>query len=112
MDRLQDGSRYSYGADEFVFVELSEEMSLETTLRVIAITDQLRQLAVPGVLDICPAHVSYMVRVDPEVLDPRQLVPLLAGLHDRGSSTQLAISARLIELPVYYDVQLMGVSLL
>lgn len=104
MSRLEDGSRYSFGADEFVFVELSEEMSLETTLRVIAITDELRSGDVSGLLDICPAHVSYMLRVDPEVLDPREVVVLLGDLHRRcGDSSELTIHARLIELPVYYD---------
>ena len=56
--RLVDGSRLSFGGDEFVFVELSEEMSLETTLRVIAITDLLRSRDVGGIVDICPAHAS------------------------------------------------------
>jgi urea carboxylase len=104
MNRLEDGSRYSFGADEFLFVELSEEMSLETTLRVIAITDGLRSGDVPGLLDICPAHVSYMLRVDPEALDPRELVGLLGDLHRScGESANLTIHARLIELPVFYD---------
>jgi urea carboxylase len=103
-NRLEDGSRHSFGADEFVFVELSEEMSLQTTLRVIAITDGLRDDDVPGLLDICPAHVSYMLRVDPEVLDPRDVVVLLGDLHRRcGDSSELTIHARLIELPVFYD---------
>src|SRR5512141_889548 len=104
MNRLEDGSRYSFGADEFVFVELSEEMSLETTLRVVAITDELRSGDLPGLLDICPAHVSYMLRVDPEVLDPREVIGLLGDLHrKRGDSSHLKVHARLIELPVFYD---------
>jgi urea carboxylase len=104
VNRLGDGSRYSFGADEFVFVELSEAMSLETTLRVIAITDALRTDGIAGLLDICPAHVSYMLRVDPDVLDPREVVALLEDLHHRcGDSSELTIHARLIELPVFYD---------
>jgi urea carboxylase len=104
MNRLADGSRYSFGADEFVFVELSEEMSLETTLRVVAITDELRSSDLPGLLDICPAHVSYMVRVDPEVLDPREVIGLLDDRHRQcGDSSHLTVHARLIELPVFYD---------
>ena len=104
MSRLDDGSRFSFGADEFLFVELSEEMSLETTLRVIAITDELRRTKVPGLVDICPAHVSYMLRVDADVLDPRELVPLVRDVHRRcGDSSRLTIRARLIELPVLYD---------
>ena len=104
MSHLADGSRFSFGADEFVFVELSEEMSLETTLRVIAITDELRGESIPGLIDICPAHVSYMLRVDPEELDPRDTVGLLEDIHKRcGDSAHLKIDARLIEIPVYYN---------
>jgi urea carboxylase len=104
MPEMRHGSRYSFGADEFLFVELSEEMSLETTLRVIAITDELRHREVPGIIDICPAHVSYMVRVSPEHLDPRQLPPMLEDIHAAcGDSSHLTIHARLIEVPILYN---------
>ena len=100
---LGDGSRLSHGGDEFVFVELSEGMSLLTTLRVVAITEELAGLELDGVVDICPAHVSYMLRVDPDVIDPRQLRPVLEDLHRRAGGTQhLRIRARLIEIPVLY----------
>lgn len=104
MPRLDDGSRFSFGADEFVFVELSEEMSLETTLRVIAITDELARESLHGVTDICPAHVSYMLRLDPAHLDPRDVVEVLERIHTQcGDSAHLKIESRLIEIPVYYD---------
>lgn len=104
MKQLRDGARYSFGADEFVFVELSEEMSLQTTLRVIAITDALRSADLTGVTDICPAHVSYMLRVDPDVLDPREVLGFLDDVHRTcGDTSRLTIRARLIELPVLYD---------
>lgn len=101
--RLADGAALSHGGDEFVFVELSEEMSLETTLRVIAITDALRHRALPGMIDVCPAHVSYMVRLDPDVLDPRTLEGLLDEIHAACSGMEhLTIHGRLIEIPVLY----------
>jgi urea carboxylase len=104
MSRLPDGSRLSFGADEFVFVELSEEMSLQTTLRVIAITDELAHRAIPGVVDVCPAHVSYMLRVDPDTVDPRDVAALLGDVHAGHADGQhLTVHARLVELPVYYD---------
>jgi urea carboxylase len=104
MINFSDGSRLSYGADEFVFVELSEEMSLESTLRVIAITDELRRQAVAGIIDICPAHASYMLRVAPEQLDPRTLVDPLQEIHRLCSdSTNLTIHTRLIEMPIFYS---------
>ncbi|WP_067793858.1 5-oxoprolinase subunit B family protein [Actinomadura formosensis] len=104
MPAFDDGSRVSFGADEFVFVELSAEMSLATTLRVIAITDELRNREIPGLVDICPAHVSYMVRVSPEELDPRDVVPRLADIHRAAAgSVGLTIRARVIDLPIFYN---------
>lgn len=100
---LADGSRLSFGADEFVFVELSEAMSLGRTLQVIAITDELRHRNLTGLLDVCPAHVSYMLRVAPEVLDPRTLVQTLDAIHAAcGSTGHVSIRGRLIEIPVLY----------
>ncbi len=104
MIRLPDGSRFSFGGDEFVFVELSEEMSLEVTLRVIAITDELHRLSLPGMVDVCPAHASYMLRVDPNQLDPRGLPKELKQIHRQcGDSSHLQIEARVIEMPIFYD---------
>jgi urea carboxylase len=104
MTVLADGSRVSFGADEFVFVELSEEMSLATTLRVVAITDELRSREVKGLVDICPAHVSYMLRVHPEDLDPRDVVGTLHEIHELcDASGALTVHSRLIDMPVLYD---------
>ena len=53
MIRLPDGSRLSFGGEEFVFVELTEYMSLSGALRIQAITDGLAVLKLDGVVDIC-----------------------------------------------------------
>lgn len=104
MTVMEDGARLSYGADEFLFVELSEEMSLATTLRVIAITDQLRARGIVGLTDICAAHISYLVRVDPDVVDPRTLPEVLADVHRCcGDAVPPPVDTRLIEIPVLYD---------
>lgn len=103
MTDFADGARLTHGADEFIFVELSDEMSLESTLRVIAITNELRSEAIPGIIDICPAHVSYMLRVIPDLIDPRDLVDTLRAIHARcAGQAQLTIRARLIEIPILY----------
>ena len=71
---------------------------------MIAITDLLRSRKIGGIVDICPAHVSYMLRVLPEEIDPRETVGLLEDAHRTcGDSSHLTIKARLIEIPVLYD---------
>jgi urea carboxylase len=96
-------ARYDYGGDEFVFVELDQEMSLEANFKGMAITQELRKLQLPGIIDICPANASYMVRVEPEQLDPRDLVELLQEIESRVTDlTGFRLSTRVIDVPVFY----------
>ena len=70
-------ARYSYGGDEYVFVELAEAMSLKVNFRAMAITNRLREEDIPGVTDICPSNASYMIRIDPDELHPDDLISRL-----------------------------------
>lgn len=47
-----DGSRASFGGDEYIFVEIAEAMSLEAALRVQAIVARIAELGMLGILDI------------------------------------------------------------
>jgi urea carboxylase len=96
-------ARYSWGGDEFVFVELAEEMSLQANFRVMAITKALRENHPEGVLEICPANASYQVRYDPDVLEPHKLLGLLQDLEKQvGDAHDLALPTRVVEIPVFY----------
>ena len=97
------GARYSYGADDSIFVELSEEMSLQASLRGMAITRLLRERRPEGVRDICPANASYLVRYDPDVLPSQELVELLKELDGEvGDALDYELPTRIVELPVLY----------
>ena len=86
-------SRYSWGADEHLFVELAEEMSLQANFRAMAIATKLRERRPDGLLDICPANASYQVRFDPDVLAPADLESLLRG-DRRGGRRRARVLAR------------------
>jgi len=99
-----DGSKASFGGDEFIFVEVATDMDLEATLRVIALTDAIASTEIQGITDICPAHVSYMLRVDPDARDPRELLAILEGIHDqKARESRLTIQSRIIEMPIFYQ---------
>jgi urea carboxylase len=96
-------ARYSWGGDEFIFVELAEEMSLRANFRAMAITTMLRDQRPDGVLDICPANASYQVRYDPDVLEPRTLMALLQDIEKQvGDAGDFTLPSRLVEIPVFY----------
>src|ERR671917_817829 len=75
-------ARYSYGGDEYVFVELAEAMSLKVNFRAMAITNKLREENIQGVLDICPSNASYMIRINPDELHPDELITRLKEIDE------------------------------
>ncbi|WP_221567815.1 allophanate hydrolase subunit 1 [Alkalihalobacillus sp. TS-13] len=97
-------TRYEYGGDEFVFVELSESMTLEAMFKGMAITNKLAEQNREGIIDICPGNASYMIRVDPEVLHPNELISVLkeieASLTDYEETT---IHSRLVDVPILFE---------
>jgi urea carboxylase len=96
-------ARYSYGGDEHIFVELSEEMSLEAYFKGIAITSRLRAAKLPGVTEVCPANASYQVRFDPDVVAPGELLERLQGLeHSLAGQEAPPLETRIIDVPVFY----------
>jgi allophanate hydrolase subunit 1 len=101
---LPDGSRLTYGGEEFVFVELTEYMSLSGALRIQAITDALAELNLDGVIDICPSNASYMLRVDPDRCDPRSLHEPICEQHHRFVDTaDVVLDTEILEVPIFYN---------
>lgn len=97
-------ARYEYGGDEFVFVELAEQMSLESNFLGMAITRKIKEKNWPGILDVCPANASYMVRVDPEVFHPQQLIQELQDLERSVSGLDdIEIVSRLVDVPILFE---------
>lgn len=96
--------RYSWGGDEHLFVEISEEMSLGAYFRAMATVTTLRENQPDGVLAVCPANASYQVRFDPDRLDPRRLRALLQEIDaEVGDARDFELQTRIVEIPVLYD---------
>ena len=97
-------SRYSWGADEFLFVELAEEMSLQANVRAMAIATVLRERRPDGLIDICPANASYQLRFDPDRLPPAELEALARAVEEEvGDAHGFELETRIVEIPVLYD---------
>jgi urea carboxylase len=97
-------SRLSFGGDEFIFVELSEGMRIAQALAIQALAKRLTDRVVPGIIDICPAHASYMIRFDPDRLDLDSFLDLLQEEHAAAVTARLTtLSTRIVDVPVLYD---------
>jgi urea carboxylase len=95
--------RYSFGGDEHIFVEVDEEMSLEAFFKSLFMTNAVRESRIHGVTEICPANASFLIKFDPEMLRPYDLLKELKGFEAAAKSASKTIGTRIIEIPVLYD---------
>jgi urea carboxylase len=97
-------SLYTYGGDEWIVCQLDEAMSVGVNARAQAITRRLAELELDGVVDICPANAAYMIRIDPDVIHPRDMTERLQELEaEVGDAADVRLQTRLIEIPVLFQ---------
>ena len=96
-------SRYSFGGDEHIFVEVSEDMSLEAFFKSLSITNSVREAQIRGVTEICPANASFQIKFDPDVIHPDDLMTELKRIEETAEHAEAVLSTRIIEIPVHYQ---------
>src|SRR6476660_5257941 len=96
-------TRYSFGGDDHIFVEVDEEMSLDAFFKSLSMTSAVRESRIKGVTEICPANASYQIRFDPEVISPSDMLAELKSLESAAGKSDRTLSTRIIEVPVYYN---------
>lgn len=95
--------RYEYGGDDHVFVELDQAMSFDANFEAMAVTQQISERDIDGIVEICPANASYMIRYDPDVLHPDELLSELQTLEKETDISAYQWDTRVIDFPVLYD---------
>lgn len=102
--QLPDKARYTFGGDEFLFVEIAEAMSLAANIRAMGIASHLRARNIPGIVEICPSNASILVRYNPDILAPDSLKSTIERIEEQTKSTEsLVLQSRVIEVPVWYQ---------
>jgi len=96
-------TRYSFGGDEHIFVEVDEEMSLDAFFKSLSMTNAVRDADIAGVTEICPANASLQVKFDPDRIKPDDLLAELKSLETVSESAEKQIATRIVEIPVYYQ---------
>jgi urea carboxylase len=89
-------TRYSYGGDEHIFVEVDEEMSLDAFFKGLSMTNAVRESNIAGVTEICPAN-------DPDRIKPEDMLAELKRLESSAAKAESVIATRIIEIPVLYN---------
>ncbi|WP_018156981.1 5-oxoprolinase subunit B family protein [Demetria terragena] len=96
-------SRYTVGADEHLFVEVSEEMSLDAYFTSLLVTQELAERKIPGITEICPANASFQVRFDPDILPLEQLRGTVEEIEAGVGRQEATLDTRIVEVPVLYN---------
>lgn len=97
-------TRYTWGGDEFLFVELDPAMSLQANFVANAIAQRLEDASLDGIVEICPANASLLLRFDPDVLAPSDLEARVRSLEaDVVAAHEHELRTRIIEVPVWFD---------
>ncbi len=101
---LPEKARYTWGGDEFLVVEIAPDMSLEANFVANSIATGLEQRELPGIVDICPANASLLVRFNPDVLAHTELECVVREL-ETGVRQLVGgeLRTRIVEVPVWYN---------
>ncbi len=96
-------SRYTFGGDEHIFVEVDEEMSLEAFFTSLAMTNAVRDAKIDGVTEICPANASFQIKFDPDKIHPQEMMDMLKEMEHTADKQEAKLNTRIVEVPVYYQ---------
>jgi len=95
-------TRYSFGGDEHIFVEVDEEMSLQAFFKSLSMTTAVREARISGVTEICPANASFQIKFDPDVIHPNEMLAELKLIEGEAEHSDHSLATRIIEVPVFY----------
>lgn len=96
-------TRYTYGGDEHIYVEMDDEMSLDAFFKSLSMSNAVRDANIEGVTEICPANASFQVRFDPDVIAPDKMLEKIKELEHKAEDAEKRLKTRIIEIPVYYQ---------
>ena len=95
--------RFSFGGDEHIFAEVSEEMSLEAFFTSLSLTNAVKQAGIKGVTEICPANASFQIKYDPDQIKAGDLLRELQSMEGAAAKSDASLKTRIMEIPVYYQ---------
>ncbi len=96
-------TRYTFGGDEHVYVEMDDEMSLDAFFKSLSMSNAVREANIEGVTEICPANASFQVRFDPDVIAPDAMMSRIKELEHKAENAEKRLRTRIVEIPVYYQ---------
>lgn len=95
--------RYTFGGDEHLFVECSDEMSLDAFFKSLSMATGVRESGIKGVTEICPANASFQVKFNPDVIAPDDILKEVRAIEGAAEKAEPVLKTRIVEIPVFYN---------
>ncbi|CAN7546748.1 MULTISPECIES: 5-oxoprolinase subunit B family protein [Ensifer] len=96
-------TRYTFGGDEHLFVECSDEMSLEAFFKSLSMANGVKESCVKGITEICPANASFQIKFDPDQIKPDDVLREVRAIEGAAERAEPVIRTRIVEIPVFYN---------
>ncbi|WP_052947489.1 carboxyltransferase domain-containing protein [Aneurinibacillus tyrosinisolvens] len=97
-------TRFHFVGDEYIYAEISREMSTISAFKALSITRELRRQKILGIIDICPANTSYLIRYNPEIIPPYNLLDYLREIDSiKNNPAALNLKVHIVEIPIWYN---------
>ncbi len=96
-------ARYTFGGDEHLFVEISDEMSLEAFFKSLSMATGVRESKIKGVTEICPANASFQVKFNPDIIKPDDILKEVQMIEGAAEEAEPVLKTRIVEIPVFYN---------
>lgn len=96
-------ARYSFGGDEHLFVECSDEMSLDAFFKSLSMAKGVKDSAIRGITEICPANASFQIKFNPDIIKPADVLREVQAIEGAAEKAEPVIKTRIVEIPVFYN---------
>lgn len=98
---IYETPRYLYSGDQYLTVEIGDEMTLKANFRVIGLDRAINQAGIKGVIETFPGWRSVLISYDSLVIRTKDLIAEIRNVVKQGREVK-EVPSRLIELPVKY----------
>ena len=78
-------------------------MSFTANFKAMAITQQVAERDIDGIVENCPSNASYMLRIDPDVIHPDDVIAELKSIETDVRVEDYSWESRIIDVPVLFE---------
>jgi KipI family sensor histidine kinase inhibitor len=98
---IYEHPRYLYSGDQYLTIEIGDEMTLKANFKVIALDQAIKAARINGFIETFPGWRSLLISYDNLVIHTSDLINELKTLLEKVPEVT-EVPSRLIELPVKY----------